>query len=413
MHVLLVTQYYWPESFIIDSLAKRLQELGHKVTVLTGKPNYPDGIIFPGYQRSGIMRETHDGVDIIRIPVLERGKAPRPGWRLALNYLSFVLSGLTLGKHAVRRIPYDVVFVYAPSPLTKAIPAILYARSRNAPLAVWVQDLWPDSLSATGMVQNDTILSLVERMVRFIYRHTNLILVQSRAFIEPVCRIGVDPSKVRYLPNFYKSPKQRDLSERARHIIEGLEQGFNIVFTGNIGTAQAPATIVDAAMHLLPYPEIQLYLVGSGSMGNWIAQRKEELKLHNLHLCGRVSPSDVPDILQAASALLTTLRSEPTFDMTVPSKVQAYLASGRPIVASMNGEGALIVTQAQAGLCSASGDGKALADNILKLSRMSPEKLAVMGDNGKAYFEKNFKLELLADNLSEALEDLIDNQSGR
>ena len=173
------------------------------MTVLTGKPNYPDGLIFEGYRAGGCHREQHDGTIILRLPIVARGHRSRT--RLALNYLSFIFSGIVFGRGLVGERGYDLVFVYAPSPLLQALPAIWLARSRQVPLVVWVQDLWPESLSATGSIKNQWLLGSVARVVRLIYRASDRILVQSRAFEAPVAALTDDPTKIHYYPNLYKT----------------------------------------------------------------------------------------------------------------------------------------------------------------------------------------------------------------
>jgi hypothetical protein len=194
MKILLWSQYFWPETFRINELATALTESGLSVTVLTGKPNYPEGTIFPGYRSWGIQRENFAGVDVLRIPMLPRGRCS--ALRLALNYWSFIAAGFVFAPFVLRGKTFDVVFVYAPSPLLQALPAILLARLKRAPLIVWVQDLWPESLSATGHVRSRFVLGAVEALVRHIYRCADSILIQSEAFRVPVARLVRDAGKI-------------------------------------------------------------------------------------------------------------------------------------------------------------------------------------------------------------------------
>jgi glycosyltransferase involved in cell wall biosynthesis len=198
---LIVSQYFWPEIFGINAVVRALRERNIETTVLTGKPNYPDGQVFPGYSVSGTQREVHDGVEILRLPLLQRGK--RSSLRLVLNYLSFIVSGLAFGPWLLRHRHVDTILVYAPSPLLQALPAIWLSWLKGVPVALWVQDLWPESLSATGFVKNRAVLKVVERVVRFIYRHCDLILIPSEAFRSPIERLVDDPRKIRYYPNAY------------------------------------------------------------------------------------------------------------------------------------------------------------------------------------------------------------------
>ena len=408
MRILLLTQYYWPENFLINSLVSLLVARGVEVTVLTGKPNYPDGLIFEGYRAGGCHREQHDGTIILRLPIVARGHRSRT--RLALNYLSFIFSGIVFGRGLVGERGYDLVFVYAPSPLLQALPAIWLARSRQVPLVVWVQDLWPESLSATGSIKNQWLLGSVARVVRLIYRASDRILVQSRAFEAPVAALTDDPTKIHYYPNLYKTSSERHASQRATALVKELQAHFSVVFAGNLGTAQALDTIVEAARELLPHPDIRIVLVGSGSLDDWLVHQRDAYGLTNLTLTGRFEASDMSAIFAAAEALLVSLRPEPTFGLTIPSKLQAYLAAGRPVLAALDGEGSRIISEAGAGICSEAGNAKALAGNVLRLAALSPLERQQMGQSGRRYFDRHFAPDALADELVEHFKEVV---SGR
>jgi glycosyltransferase involved in cell wall biosynthesis len=405
MRILLLTQYYWPENFLINSLVPLLVARGVEVTVLTGKPNYPDGLIFEGYRAGGRQREQHNGTVILRVPIVSRGSRSRT--RLALNYLSFILSGILFGRGLVGESGYDLVFVYAPSPLLQALPAIWFASRRQVPLVVWVQDLWPESLSATGGIKNRWLLSFVARFVRFIYRASDRILVQSRAFVSPVAALTDEPAKIYYYPNPYKASSESLVSQRAMALVKELQVHFSVVFAGNLGTAQALDTIVEAARHLLPHTEVRIVLVGSGSLLDWLMHQRDVYGLTNLSLTGRFVASDMSAIFAAAEALLVSLRPEPTFGLTIPSKVQAYLAAGRPILASMDGEGSRIIREAGAGFCSVAGNAHALAENVLRMAALSPLERQQMGQNGRMYFDKHFAPDALTDELVKHFKEVI------
>ena len=408
MRILLLTQYYWPENFLINSLVPLLVARGVEVTVLTGKPNYPDGLIFDGYRAGGQQIEKHDGTIILRLPIVARGRRSRV--RLALNYLSFIISGILFGRKLVEKHEYDLVFVYATSPLLQALPAIWLARSRQVPLVVWVQDLWPESLSATGGIKNQFLLGAVARSVRLIYRACDRILVQSRAFVAPVAALTDDPSKIHYYPNLYKVSSERRAGERVMALVKEIKTYFSVVFAGNLGHAQGLDIVVEAARKLLPYQEIRIFLVGSGSLDDWLMRQRDAFGLSNLIMPGRYDAAEMNFIFDAASALLVSLRPAPIFALTIPSKVQAYLTAGRPILAALDGEGARIIQEAGAGLCSEAGNPKALAENVLRLAALSPLELEQMGQNGQRYFNKYFAPDALADELVEHFTELV---SGR
>lgn len=392
MRVLVLSQYYWPEAFRITEVVESLRRVGCHVTVLTGQPNYPQGEIFDGYRAGGLgMRRDEVGYNIYRVPLVPRGRRGALG--LAINYLSFVLSVSLLGPWLLRRERFDLVFVYAPSPITQAIPAVWLAFMKRAKLVTWVQDLWPQSLEATGFVRNRRVLAAVAVLVRWIYRRCDLLLVQSQAFIFPV-QCMADKTPVKYHPN----PGELAFTETHTLGVPTLmlEPGFNVVFAGNLGTVQALGTLLDAAALLRLHVDVRLVLVGSGSRSEWLQQEVARRQLGNVQLAGRFAPEAMPGILAQASALLVSLVRSPIMSQTVPSKVQAYLAAGRPVIAALDGEGARVIEEAGAGLACAAEDASGLALAILKLNAMSEAELKGMGESGKRYYEQHFEPSMLA-----------------
>lgn len=391
MKVLIWTQYFWPENFHINSVAQALFEQGVEVTVLTGKPNYPEGKLFPGYKAGGVHREKFSGFDVIRIPIRERGFGSAKG--LALNYFSFIISGYLLAPFALRGKKFDVVFVYAPSPLLQALPANFIAWLKHAPLVLWVQDLWPEALHATKFVKNPWLLRIVGVLVGHIYRFSDSILIQSEAFRSSIECFAIPKEKIRFFPN-----SAEDISEeaaRAHHdsgLAQNVGQSFSIIFAGNIGTAQSCETIIEAARLVQDIQNIRFYLVGSGSMVAAISQSINENKLANVAMIGRVSPEIMASIYTSASVLLLSLRDDPALSATIPSKLQSYLAAGKPIIVSSKGESANIICKANAGISCPPGDAPALARAVLSLYEMQPEERDRLGMNGRNYFMDNFYL---------------------
>jgi glycosyltransferase involved in cell wall biosynthesis len=401
MKILLVSQYFFPEAFIINDLVRHLAALGHQVTVLTGKPNYPQGTVYDGYRLGGIQRERYAGeVDVIRLPLLPRGKGG--GLRLAANYLSFAVSGLVLAPRLLRGRSFDAILVFAISPITQAIPAILLKWLKKAHLAVWVQDLWPESVSATGFVRNPWLLKAIGRLVKGIYAGSDTLLVQSRAFTEPVARYA-RKDKIVYYPNSFEDNSQKAAGDTLvpRHLLDTLDTRFCLVFAGNLGTAQALGTLVGAAERLRHLPDLKLVIVGSGSMQSWLEQQKTEKALDNLLLAGRFPPEAMGPIFRRAKGLVVTLKRDEIFSCVIPSKIQAYLAAGRPIVAALDGEGAKVVEEARAGLTCPAEDAEALAGCIEKLQAMNAAERDAMGRSGRAYFLEQFEMAAQARRLIE------------
>lgn len=398
-----MSQYFWPENFRINEVAVSLAERGVEVTVLTGKPNYPDGRIFPSYRASGCMDETYGKMRIFRVPLFLRGDGS--ALRLAMNYLSFIVSGAMFGPWLLRGYQPDAVLTYCPSPLLQALPALLVGWFKRVPVVVYVQDLWPDSLEATGYVRNRWVLAMVGWVVRFIYRRADLILISSRPFAEPIARIAPG-SQIIYYPNSVDAAFCNP-NTSSRPEIPILDEGFSVVFAGNVGAAQAMDVLVEAATLLAPHREIRLVILGSGSQLEWVRQQVRERGLTNLHLAGRFPVDAMPHLLSKASVLLVSLADQPIFAATVPNKIQAYMAVGRPILACMNGEGARLVEEAEAGLAVPAGDACGLADAVLNLYQMSPVERERLGANGRAYYQEHFDHEKLVSDLVGHLQKLI------
>lgn len=389
MRVLVLSQYFRPESFRINEVVDSLSDSQDvsQITVLTGQPNYPEGNIFKGYRGFSTSRKQESGVDVVRVPLYRRGQ--NSSISLFLNYLSFIFFASTLGLWHLRKNRYDVVFCYAPSPVLQAIPGILFSKLTKSKFVLHVQDLWPQSLASTGYVTNSFVLKGVSLLVKSIYNNCHLILVSSYPFKEHVESFGKSLD-VRYFPNSvddsYLNVKHYEDSR-----LDILKTGFNCVFAGNLGAAQSVETIVQAADELKLYPDIKLVLFGSGSKYEWIEEEKKNKKLTNLILMGRYPVEAMPYCLSNSSCLMVTLKDTDIFRLTVPNKIQAYLATGRPIIASIAGEGGRIVKEAKAGLAIKPSDPFELASAIKYLASLNSDELNEMGFNGKNYFCEHFE----------------------
>ncbi|EPL08526.1 glycosyltransferase family 4 protein [Pseudomonas sp. CF161] len=396
----MLSQYFYPESFIINNIVTELVEQGHKVTVATGKPNYPDGKIFDGYSARGMQREMYlEKVEVIRVPLWPRGHGG--AINLVLNYFSFVVAGLILLPWLLRKREFDAILVFAPSPITQAIPAIFLKWLKKAKLTLWVQDLWPESLAATGFIKNRHVLKVVGGLVKGIYSGCDLLLVQSRAFIDPVTHYA-KRQKIVYFPNSFDA-RPSPVAAVSDFLKELLDSHFCVVFAGNLGTAQSLDMLVQAAIELRNDPSIRLVLIGSGSRLEWLEQQRLSHQLENLVLPGRFPMDAMSPIFERASALLVSLNDEAIFAQTVPSKIQAYLAAGRPIIASINGEGARVVLEAGAGLTSPAENVESLVANIRRMKEMTTTERTAMGESGRAYFDEHFDMSRQVANLVELL----------
>lgn len=404
LRILIVSQMFWPETFRINDLAAELVARGHEVTVLTAEPNYPEGYLYPEYRRDPQAFSSYRGARIVRAPIITRG---RSRLRLVLNYLSFVVSGIVCGAWKLRRERFDVIFVHESSPVTVGLPAIALRALKKVPIAFWVLDLWPETLEAVGVVRSKRILNAVGRLVTFIYKRCDLILAQSRSFIPQIAKYCPDPSRIFYFPSWAEAVFERCQNVTPAPEVPVRPNSFDVVFAGNIGEAQDFPAILAAAELLRSHKNIRWLIIGDGRAADWVRQEVARRGLEEtVLLLGRYPLERMPSFFAHADALLVSLKNEPIFAMTIPGKLQSYLAAGIPIVAMLNGEGADVVNRARAGLTCPAGDSAALAQAVLRLSQMPEEERAEMGRNALTIASAEFDRSTLMSTLEAWLEQL-------
>jgi glycosyltransferase involved in cell wall biosynthesis len=398
MKILIVSQYFWPENFRINDLVTSFLEKGHEVTVLTGLPNYPDGDLLPEFKKNSATFSEYHGAKIIRIPHILRGKSK---FHLVMNYLTFVISASILGIWKLRKNNFDVIFVFAVSPITMAIPAIFLGKLKRIPIFLWVQDLWPETLSAVGVIKSPFLLKLVGHLVRWIYEKCDYILMQSRAFLPSIaahCSTAHKEGKVLYFPNWAEPifSQNNDASEAYPTSLQRDDHYFTILFAGNIGDAQDFPAILDAAEKIKGNLNIRWIIVGDGRAFDWVYDEVSRRGLtEQVKLMGRFPVEAMPEFFSAADVLLVTLKSDDIFSRTVPGKLQSYLAAGKPILGMLDGEARAIVDESGAGMSCASGDSTQLAQCALRMSTLMKEELIVMGEKGRQYYQLHFDRDTL------------------
>jgi colanic acid biosynthesis glycosyl transferase WcaI len=404
MRILVVSQYFWPENFRINDLVKELVYRGHKVTVLTGMPNYPSGKIFDAYCKQPRDFDQYEGARVIRAPMLPRGTG---GLCLIINYISFVLGAIIFGSWRLRGIHADVVFVFEPSPVTVGLPAVLMGKLKRAPVVFWALDLWPETLAAIGVVRSPRVLSWVGRMVRFIYDRCELVLGQSRSFLECIANHCTEKEKIRYFPSWAEDVFAADGVMPASEV-PICANSFNLVFAGNIGEAQDMPAVLDAAERLKDNLAIRWIIVGDGRKSGWLQEEICKRCLQDkVLLLGRFPVERMPSFYAHADALLVSLKKDPVFSMTIPGKVQSYLMAGLPLLGMLDGEGAEVIRDADAGFTCDAGDSIGLAEAVLALAAMSVEQRQQLGRNGREYAQREFGRSQLVDKLEGFLQEAI------
>jgi glycosyltransferase involved in cell wall biosynthesis len=409
LRILIVSQYFWPENFRVNELALELSNRGHQITVLTGVPNYPSGTVFSAYEQDPSAFLHYREVSIVRVPVVPRGQSRL---KLLLNYLSFIISGAVIGSWKLRGVKIDVIFVFLVSPITASLPALLIGRFKKAPVTVWILDLWPDTLAAVGVVRSKFILRCVGRLVSFIYKHSERIFVQSRGFFSNIVEHGGDPEKVRYFPGWAEQVFDAPVGPAA-HEFGSNGDKFKILFAGNVGEAQDFPSILTAIELLRDQTKIHWTIVGDGRAKVYVSEQVERRKLNDaVTLVGRLPIESMPSLFRAADALLVSLKPDPIFGMTIPGKVQSYLAAGVPILAMLDGEGARVIREAGAGFVSTPGDGRALASEVMRLFNTSAFERAAMGASAQAYAAREFNRSRLIAKLEQELAELLHHRAG-
>ena len=402
MKILVVTQYFWPEEFLINDFVLSLQARHDEVEVLTGLPNYPYGSFFSGYGYGGPYRDDYQGIPVWRSPLIPRGKGS--GLRLAINYLSFVLLASIRGFMACRR-PFDVILVFQLSPITVGIPARLMQVLSGGRIFFCIQDLWPESLAGTGALSSEPILKWVGKLTRWLYQGCHRILIKSQAYRASVLKNGGNGEIIRYFPDWAEDLFQPVTlpAESPEHQL--IPEGFRVMFAGNIGKAQDFETILTAAELTLPHPEIQWIIIGDGRNRRWVEKQIRSHGLTNVHVLGHHPKETMPSFFSLADVMLVSLKREPIFAMTIPTKIQAYLACGKPTLASLDGEGARIIREAQAGITVPAESPHELATAVLKLAAIGSEPLQAMGRNARKYYLTHFARPYLLDKFEAWLQE--------
>lgn len=399
MKILFVCQYFYPEVFRGNDIAFHWAEQGHVVQVVSGIPNYPDGKFHEGYGLFKNRHETVNGVKVTRLPIFPRGNNKI---MLMLNYFSYlVVAWVWMLFHAMFH-KYDRVFVQQLSPVMMSSPGVLYKKLRGVPLYTWVLDLWPESLTAAGGINNKYVLGFFKHFVKSEYKHSDKILISSRSFEKSVLEYGDYKDKIVYFPQWSDGADGALIQPENAPTIP---DGFKLMFAGAVGEAHGFECTMQAALLTKDHKDIKWIIVGDGRRLDWVRGFVKENELEEtVFTLGRYPSETMPWFFAQADVMLVTLSDDPLFKLYAPAKISSYMAAGKPIIAVLNGEGAEVIRDAECGWTLPAGDAKGFARLAVELSQMDRSELETKGRNAAAYYEQHF----VKDKCLRTLDELMD-----
>ena len=398
MKILFVCQYFYPEVFRGNDIAFHWAEEGHEVHVVCGVPNYPKGKFFEGYGWFKKRHEVVNGVKVTRLPIVPRGNGKVT---LMLNYFSFLAVAWVWMLFHTLFHKYDKVFVQQLSPVMMSAPGVLYKRLRGVPLYTWVLDLWPESLTAAGGINNKYVLGFFRHFVKSEYRHSDKILISSKSFEKSILEYGDYKDKIVYYPQWSDGADGSLIQPEKAPVIPDR---FKLMFAGAVGEAHGFECTMEAARLTKEHKDIKWVIVGDGRRLDWVRGYVKEHGLEETVLTlGRFPAETMPWFFAQADVMLVTLSDAPLFQLYAPAKISSYMAAGKPIVAVLNGEGAEVIRDADCGWTLAAGDAEGFAKLAIELSQMDKVVLEKKGKNALRYYEVNYVKEKSLKKLDELM----------
>lgn len=390
MRVLILTQYFYPENFRINELAYGLAREGHVVDALVGIPNYPKGKYFEGY---GLFKKRHElknGVNIYRCYQVPRGTKGSQV-QLALNYLSFVASATfwVLFRFVFKK-KYDAIIAFEVSPVTQVIPAIILGKIRGTKVLTWIQDIWPDSIiGTTSEKQRKVLLPVLNSITEYVYRNSDKLLVSSPGMKELICRNSDYSAKIEYVPNWSDDFLKGSIEENTL-----MPEGFNLVMAGSINDGIGIPDLINFLEELRNHEDINIVFIGGGSKKDYLEEYVNQHNLKNVYLLGMFPYEKMPAFYAKADAMLLTLaqRNEKHLDVTIPSRLQSYLSSGKPVFAMIGSGARQIIEEANCGFVVEPGDYRSLANRVIE-NYQNKSLLEEFGKNSREMYLKHFTIE--------------------
>jgi colanic acid biosynthesis glycosyl transferase WcaI len=401
MRILFLTQFFDPEPISRGlTFAKYLKNAGHEVEVITGFPNYPGGKIYPGYSLKYLQKEIIDGINVTRVPLYPSHDSS--AIKRVLNYFSFAFTSCLYGLFFAKKA--DVMYVYHP-PLTTGLSAAVISLFRCIPFVYDIQDMWPDTLRATGMINNKLVLKVIAGVCQWLYKRATHLVVLSPGFRDLLIDRKVPSHKIDVVYNWCEehslnNPQQLEINQF------GMQGYFNVVFAGTMGKAQALDSVLNAAKIIAQSNQkIQFVFIGGGIELIRLQERVQKEAINNVKFLPRMPMNEIGAVLSAADVLLIHLKSDPLFKITIPMKMQAYLSVGKPILMAVSGNAADLIQKADAGYCVEPENVEAIADTVLKMAVLSPDKLLAMGERGSKFYKENLAFDIGASKLLSILDN--------
>ncbi len=385
LKILFICQNFWPENFRSTDVVKNLISDGNYIEVLTSNPNYPEGKIYKGYSWFNFKTEIFGNIKIHRIPTIPRGR--NNYFLIFLNYLSFILFGIFFGFFKMFNKKFDIVLVFASSPIFQVIVGYFMKITVGAKLVTWVQDLWPENLQALRIINNKILLNKIRNFTKFLYNLNTIIIGQSKSYVDVLKKRTT--KKVYYVPNYSEIFNSSIIKKKKKN------KNFVLVYAGNLGKAQKLLTLLKAANKLRHNNNFFIKIFGYGSEYPILKSYIIKNNIKNVKLCGKVSKTQIYKEYMNADALFLSLSKNKYLNYTIPAKLQTYLSFGKPIIASSNGEIKKIIKESKSGLCSSSEDVKNLTFNINKMVNLNKRLIDKYSRNSKKYYYENFRSELI------------------
>ena len=396
--ILIITEYFYPEEFKINEIAVAWREKGYDVTILTQNPTYPLGEIYHGYANNWYSKDNYEGMDVYRVKAVTGYKESL--FRKLLKYFTFMILGsivsLKIGKK------YDYVFGFDVGPLTGMVPAILLKKIYNKPVVLWVQDVWPDSVYAYGFKKRELLVKMLDGFVRFVYKHTTSIAVSGEGFIKRVKPYVEENKTVEYLPNWAD-----DLDETLEPVKLSQESKIHFTFAGNIGKVQNLDNVLKAFASL-PQKHLQkaqLNIIGDGSFLDALKKQVEDNDYKNIVFWGRKPRKEMNAYFQASDFLIVSLIDKPIFSLTVPAKVQTYIAAKKPILTIVSGDAARIIENNNLGFSANPSDIEAIQNIFMQAIQTTEDERKEFSGNCEFLTENEFNKEKIIDKMLKLLTD--------